>query len=457
MTACGPTFPRKCRFTASRRVADPRMAFHEYPFPEDTPQFPWHYQVKHYLQDYAAAKGWVWGSSDMEVLTESRLNDVIQFQHRVLAVYHTPGTSDPAEKWTVETENTITRLRHTERVSHVIVSNGHYNEPYIPRVRGLDGFTGKVFHSRWWRNPFEYEGKNVLVVGSKSSGSDIARELAVVDHQKRLKGEKVTRRIYQSIHGLVDPKKPTWDDDLEWAKEINVVSQIDHINGDVLHLIDGKKVTGVDVIFYATGYLFSYPFCHEQEPFASQPVTVALSPPEKEQGIPKAGGKTITNLDQSETFYAPDPTLALINLRKWCKLPSPRTTHATPRLPRQPVPPRRDHCAASRLLVRARRGAASPSTAQGVVRPTRHQHWLSPRVHQHGQLAAGHRRGACGASAKLTSRVGKLGAQITGGSASPTISARRGATRSRHGKRCWGTECVYAHPPGESRAYVVQR
>ncbi|KAL1408545.1 monooxygenase [Vanrija albida] len=275
------------------------MAFHNYPFPEDTPIFPWHYQVKHYLQDYAAKKG---------------LNDIIQYQHRVLAVYHTPGTSDPAEKWTVVTENTITRQRRSELVSHIIVSNGHYNEPYIPRVRGLDSFTGEVFHSRWWRNPFQYEGKNVLVVGSKSSGSDIARELAVVDHEKRLKGEKVTRKIYQSLHGLVDPKNPTWDDDLEWAKEINVVAQIDRIDGGIIHLIDGSEVTGVDVIFYATGYLFSYPFCHEQPPFNSQPVTAALSPAEKDKGIPKAGGHTITNLDPSETFYAPDPTLALINL-----------------------------------------------------------------------------------------------------------------------------------------------
>ena len=32
--------------------------------------------------------------------------------------------------------------------SVVIIATGHYNDPVVPRWHGLDGYTGRVVHSR---------------------------------------------------------------------------------------------------------------------------------------------------------------------------------------------------------------------------------------------------------------------------------------------------------------------
>lgn len=201
-----------------------------------------------------------------------------------------------------------------DKVSHVIVSNGHYNEPFIPPIRGLDTFEGEILHSRWWRNPLKYRDKNVVVVGSRASGSDIARELAVDDYDRRI----ASRTIYQSVRGL-KPDEKVWDDDFAWAKEISVIPEIDHIEGKTLYLVNGTIVENIDVIVFATGYLYSYPF-FARPPFDKYPVTRPLA--SGHVGLPRVGGQTIENLNNTDTFYLPDPTLAFIGLRKFTLSPT---------------------------------------------------------------------------------------------------------------------------------------
>lgn len=119
------------------------------------------------------------------------------------------------------------------------------------------------------------------------------------------------RKIYQSIRGLSPDDKP-WDDDQQWARRIHVVPEIKRIEGNTLHLVNGETIHA-DAIVFATGYLFSYPFLN-RAPFDKYPVTSSIAAAEGD--IPAAGGHDIINLTPSDTFYAPDPTLALIGLRK---------------------------------------------------------------------------------------------------------------------------------------------
>lgn len=234
---------------------------------------------------------------------------MIHWNTLVTSVRHNPSSTSPADHWLVEVEHD--GKRRTEYVSHVIVANGHYNEPYIPAVPGLDTFPGTLIHSRWWRNAQQFRGRNVIVVGSRASGFDIARELAQDDYNARERGEpNPKRKIYQSVRGVVE--KPEWDTDFPWSGEITVVSQIVKCNGNTFELMDGKKIQA-DVVVYATGYLYSYPF-FDGPPFDKYPVTTSLAP--AEDGIPAAGGQTITNLTPADVFYKPDPTLAFIGLRE---------------------------------------------------------------------------------------------------------------------------------------------
>jgi cation diffusion facilitator CzcD-associated flavoprotein CzcO len=51
--------------------------------------------------------------------------------------------------------------------------------PRIPRWPGADGSTADLVHSSQYRNPDPYQGRKVLVVGSGSSGLEIAHDLAI--------------------------------------------------------------------------------------------------------------------------------------------------------------------------------------------------------------------------------------------------------------------------------------
>jgi len=138
-----------------------------------------------------------------------------------------------------------------------VLSNGHYSEPYVPYVPGLWSFPGTVVHSRWWRSPAQFDGKNVLIVGSHASGSDVCRELAVRDEQLAADGISVTRRITQSVRagekdaGAVEGERPGW------LGRIHGVSEVGGVEGGVVVLKNGSRLEGVEVIVYATGYLYS--------------------------------------------------------------------------------------------------------------------------------------------------------------------------------------------------------
>jgi cation diffusion facilitator CzcD-associated flavoprotein CzcO len=56
------------------------------------------------------------------------------------------------------------------------VATGQHHTPLIPQWPG--GFPGDLLHSSSYRNPARSQGNKVLVVGSRSSGMEIAHDLA---------------------------------------------------------------------------------------------------------------------------------------------------------------------------------------------------------------------------------------------------------------------------------------
>ena len=47
-----------------------------------------------------------------------------------------------------------------------------------PDIPGLKSFKGKLLHSARWDNPFDYEGKNIGVIGVGSSAIQIVPQMA---------------------------------------------------------------------------------------------------------------------------------------------------------------------------------------------------------------------------------------------------------------------------------------
>src|SRR5205085_5086415 len=64
------------------------------------------------------------------------------------------------------------------RAEQVVVATGYSRVPFVPDWPGRDGFGGELLHSSRYRNATSFHGRDVLVVGTGNSGSEIAVDLA---------------------------------------------------------------------------------------------------------------------------------------------------------------------------------------------------------------------------------------------------------------------------------------
>ncbi len=79
---------------------------------------------------------------------------------------------EATRRWTLETSN------GTYTADAVIAAAGPWNQPLIPDIPGLDGFTGEVFHSSRWNHDYDLTGKRVAVVGTGASAVQFVPEIA---------------------------------------------------------------------------------------------------------------------------------------------------------------------------------------------------------------------------------------------------------------------------------------
>lgn len=116
-------------------------------YPKGTPVYPTRDQVVAHLDRHAREDG-------IELL----LNTMVERIDRRF-----PG-------WRLTTSNGDLDARN------VVVATGYEHTPVIPNWPGT--FTGELLHSHRYRNAAPYAEKHVLVVGSGSSGMEIAHDLA---------------------------------------------------------------------------------------------------------------------------------------------------------------------------------------------------------------------------------------------------------------------------------------
>jgi dimethylaniline monooxygenase (N-oxide forming) len=132
------------------------MAYESSPMPEDYPDYPSHWQIASYFDDFVDRFG---------------LRELIRFRTEVLSV-------EPAgEEWEVTVEDDRGR-RETNRYGAVLVANGHHWDPRWPEppFPGSDTFHGEQMHAHHYREPDVLRGKRVLVLGIGNSSTDIAVE-----------------------------------------------------------------------------------------------------------------------------------------------------------------------------------------------------------------------------------------------------------------------------------------
>ena len=60
----------------------------------------------------------------------------------------------------------------------VVAASGGFGHPHWPRMREIEGYSGKVLHAADYRNPEPFAGRRIVVVGAGNSAVQIATELA---------------------------------------------------------------------------------------------------------------------------------------------------------------------------------------------------------------------------------------------------------------------------------------
>src|SRR5581483_522343 len=83
---------------------------------------------------------------------------------------------DNAERWTIQLRRADGVIR-TMRPRHVVFAVGASPIPHMPELPGLDAFAGVVKHSGDYGSGAPWKGRKALVLGTGTSGHDVAQDL----------------------------------------------------------------------------------------------------------------------------------------------------------------------------------------------------------------------------------------------------------------------------------------
>ncbi|XP_026709331.1 dimethylaniline monooxygenase [N-oxide-forming] 5-like isoform X2 [Athene cunicularia] len=164
------------------------MCFSDFPIPEDFPNYMHNSKIMEYFRMYAR---------HFDLLRH------IRFGTSVCCVSKRPDFAATGQ-WEVVTESE--GKQEAAIFDAVLVCSGHHTNAHLPlnTFPGLENFEGWYLHSRDYKSPQHFLGKQVVVVGTGNSGVDIAVELSHTAKQVFLS----TKRGTWVLHRLADGGYP---------------------------------------------------------------------------------------------------------------------------------------------------------------------------------------------------------------------------------------------------------
>ncbi|KAJ7338704.1 hypothetical protein JRQ81_012606 [Phrynocephalus forsythii] len=271
------------------------MCFSDYPIPDDFPNYMHNSKILDYFRMYAK---------------HFDLLKYIRFRTKVCSITKHADFSHNG-KWDVVTETD--GKQDSSVFDAILVCTGHHTYPHMPldSFPGITKFKGRYFHSRDYKNPYEFTDKRVIVIGIGNSGGDLAVEISRIAKQVFLStrrgawiinrvGDKgypadvilscrfylylkelmttsmlnkwiekqLDSRFDHSHYGLKPQHRffsqhPTVNDDLPnciISGKVLVKPNIREFTETAAIFEDGSKEDDIDVVVFATGYSFSFPF-----------------------------------------------------------------------------------------------------------------------------------------------------------------------------------------------------
>lgn len=138
------------------------------------------YTLGYAFKPWMAAKSIADGADILSYLRETAeengIDQNIRFKHQVQSV----AWSSETNRWTVE----VARGEEGELVqmtcNFLFLCSGYYNYKagYTPDFSGTERFPGDIVHPQHWTEDIQYEGKNVVVIGSGATAVTLMPELA---------------------------------------------------------------------------------------------------------------------------------------------------------------------------------------------------------------------------------------------------------------------------------------
>jgi putative flavoprotein involved in K+ transport len=170
----------------------------------------------------------------------------------------------------------------------VVVATGMFDTPLCPPFEGLGSNPSEnpeILHSKHWQGTLAFKGKRILIIGGATSAIEIAEECAQesipVTLSTRGKGVYIwpQRFLGKDLHFYFTffealplwmlgsfcrshPTLPGTDlgfKDFQKAGKIQVHDSIHHFEGKKVFFKDGSQ-DFIDVVLYATGYRYHFPF-----------------------------------------------------------------------------------------------------------------------------------------------------------------------------------------------------
>nr|CAB3467312.1 unnamed protein product [Digitaria exilis] len=138
----------------------------------------------------------------------------------------------------------------------VVVANGHYSQPRLPSIKGMDTWRRRHLHSHSYRVPEPFRDEVVVVVCCGESGLDIATELCGVAKEVHLTAN--------SVEEATSPPAMATKMLANHAGDIQLRPPVDRLCGGgdddgTVVFADGSSVVA-DSVIYCTGYTYSFPF-----------------------------------------------------------------------------------------------------------------------------------------------------------------------------------------------------
>ena len=160
-------------------------AFKDFAFDPAVQPFPDHRDMATYLKAYA----------DRFDITRR-----IRFKTQVVDVRPAPDYSAETPRWTIEIEGGA-----ADDFDCAIIASGHLSTPDdVPMLR--DGFKGRYLHSHHYKDPADFGGQRICVVGVGNSSCDIASDLCTTADRLVLVGRSTPLIIPKLIFG-----RPFWE------------------------------------------------------------------------------------------------------------------------------------------------------------------------------------------------------------------------------------------------------